>query len=408
MKHYRTGMLICFLLCVSLSAVIASPVAEHAYRDLRSLDLDTLPAEQIISSYEVFYDRISGMAENARNDMLAARASGDREAYRSAYDRLVALSAYRMGEEETEALLARFLEEPEEKQVAYAQWLYRMSTCYRPLLTIDYSYQDEQFRYAFTQRIHQVPGSEITLPAESHLRVHTSRLGILSGWGITKDQVTYAPGETIPMPLTSQTLYAIWSSAVRFSDPITETEITRKPVSEGSEIEVPVLESPDPDYRFIGWYDRSTRELLDDETTYTVHGNGAVFEALWKHIAVESIVPLYYGFDRIPTEQQVFVGFSITNEGNFPVRNITVTASSDSPYVTMEQESVSVGDLPARRYRTHNSRFAQTDRPMVGGEANTLRFVVEKSAPSQTAIPLTLTISDGEDVWKTEVTFIVR
>lgn len=408
MKHYRTGAIICLLLCISVSIMGAAPVAEDAYRNLQSLDLNELSADQIISEYEDFYERIYTMAENARDDMLKARSSGDREASRDAYDRLVTLSAYRMGEDETEALLARFLEEPKEKQISYAQWLYRMSSCYRPVLTIDFSHQDESFHFTFSQRIQQTPGSEITLPSESQLRVNTSRLGVLAGWGITADQVTYEPGETITMPLTSQTLYAIWSSAVRFTDPVTETEITHEPVSEGSEIPVPTVEAPHADYRFVGWYDRSTHTLLDDESTYTVQGNGAVFEALWKQVSFESIVPLYYGFDRLPTETQISVGFLLANEANVPVRNITVTGSSDSPYVTMIQDTISVGDLPAGRYRTHNSRFAQTSRPSISGEANTLRFVVDESAPSQTAIPFKLTISDGEEVWESQVTFMVQ
>jgi len=82
MKHYRTGAMICLLLCISVSIMGAAPVAEDAYRNLQSLDLNELSADQIISEYEDFYERIYTMAENARDDMLKARSSGDRERIR--------------------------------------------------------------------------------------------------------------------------------------------------------------------------------------------------------------------------------------------------------------------------------------------------------------------------------------
>lgn len=408
MRRVRILAVTCLLLCAGLALLIGAPVAEDTHQKITSLDLDAMTMEEILKEYESFYSRIDRMAWNAREEMAAARAQRDSEAYTEAYERYRNLASYEMDESETERLLTRILNEPEKRREQFAQWLYNHSRHYRPMLTIDFSQEGEGFHYAYSQRIRQAPGTPITLPDASTMFTHASRLGILKGWGLTADSVTYEPGETISMPLTSQTLHAIWTSAVQFEDKISGLSILHSPVSEGETIEVVTPEAPEDSYRFVGWFDRSSSSLLHDGH-YTVSKKGAQFEALWKHLAIEAISPLYYGFDRIPVDRQIAVGFMLTNKGSVPLRNLTARLSTESPYVTMLCDTLKVYDLPAGRYRTNNTRFATTVRPYISGESNTFRFVIDALTPPKTVIPFTLTVTDADgEQWESQVTFSVR
>ncbi len=409
MKHVRMITLVFLMFCTGLAFVTAAPVAEETHQKIRSLDLDSMTMEEILETYDSFYARVDRMATNAREEMAQARAERDSTAYEEAYDRYRNLSSYAMDELETERLLARILDEPEEERVAYAQWLHRNSRYYRPMLTIDFSQQGEGYHYSYSQRIRQVPGTDITLPDAENLFSHSSRLGMLEGWGTTSDSVDYRPGETIPMPLVDQTLHAIWTSAVQFSDAKSGLSVLHSPVEPGETVQIPTPEAPDDSYRFVGWFDRSTGRLLRDEEVYTVEKRGARFDAVWKHLSVEAIAPLYYGFDRIPTDRQVAIGFVLANRGSLPVRNITAQLTTDSPHVTLICDTLTVHDVPAGRYRTNNMRFASTMRPNISGESNTFRIVIDESTPTGTKIPFTLTVSDAEGTqWQTHVTFMVR
>ena len=406
MKHKSVLLATCFLLCTGIAVLFAAPIAEDTYQKIQGTDLAAQDMDSIIEMYDDFYERLGKIAENARNDMLSARSEGDLTKYHEARDRYTALAEYVMSKEETDRLLGRILQEPEESQTPYAQWLYALSRHYRPTLTIDFSQQGDTYQYRFSQRFRQTPGSTVTLPDNTQLN---TRMGLLAGWGITEDAVTYTPGQTIPMPITSQTLYAIWTKAVQFTDDVTQTEIIHEPVEDGTSVAVPQVSPVDSNYRFVGWYDTATRTLLTDETEYIVDGNGALFEGLYKHLSVDAISPLYYGFDRLPTDTQIAVGFSLANKGDLPLKGLSATLSTDSPLVTLVCDSLILRDLPAGRYRTNNSRIATTSQSTISGESNTFRLVIDKDAPSGSEIPLTLTVTDQDgERWSSTVSFTVR
>lgn len=409
MKHTSILLVACFLIGAVLVPVSAAPIAENTYQKIQSMDFSQEDVDSIIQAYDDFYERIEKIAENALKDMEKARSKGDVGAYREAFDRYSAMTEYAMGKEETDRLLSRILEEPADKRTEYADWLYRRSRYYRPTLTIDFSVDGDTYHYSYAQKLRQAPGTQITLPDLSNMRINTSHIGMLAGWGITPDEATYAPGETISMPVTDQTLYAIWTNAVRFSDAITETVVEHEGVKEGDIVPVPVIESPADSFRFIGWYDRTTGTLLDNESEYTVKGKGAVFEGLWKQLSVEAISPLYYGFDRLPTNTQLAVGFSLANGGNTNLRNIEATLTTVSPHVKILCDTVMVRDIPAGRHRTNNSRFATSTQQAISGSSNTFRIVIDEATPKGTPISFTLTFTDHDgQTWSSQVSFTTR
>lgn len=409
MKTKRIALIMIVVLGFGLGLAFAAPIAEDSYQKIQAMDLATESMETIIKTYDDFYGRVAKIADNARTDMAKARAAGDVESYREAYGRYSDLSKYVMNAQETERLLARILQEPEENRAEFASWLHARSRYYHPTLTIDFSTSGESYRYSYRQRLSQTPGTAITLPDASDLRFDSSRIGLLSGWGITPDEVTYEPGEEISMPLTNQTLYAIWTPAVQFSDRTTSFSEIHSPVSAGETIAVPSVSPPAPSYRFIGWYDRTTGTLLDDEKTFEVESKGTIFEGLWKHLSIESISPLYYGFDRLPTNTQIPVGFMAANGGNISLRGLTARLETEHPQVDILCDTISVRDIPAGRFGTNNSRLATIRQPSIGGEGNTFRFVIDKTVPSGTEIPFTLTIEDRDgESWASEVLFSVR
>jgi len=409
MKHKTIFSLTCFLLCTGLTVLFAAPIAEDTYQKIQSMDVETMTMEEIISEYDSFYDRIGTMADNAREEMAAARMKQNRIAYEEAYARYVKLFEYAMSETESNRLLARILQEPEEKQYVYAQWLFRQSRYYRPTLTIDFSHDSEGYHFSYSQRLQQSPGTKINLPEELQLRGRGADMGILKGWGLTPEEATYEPGEQILMPLTNQTLYAIWTSAVKFTDSVSGIELLHDEVTEGESIPVPVPEAPDSSYHFVGWYDYTTNTLLKQNETYTVYGRGALFEAIWKRLSIDAITPLYYGFDRLPVNTQIAVGFSVANHGSLATSELTAKLATDNSHVRFLTDTLSVNIIPAGCYRTNNSRFSSKQRPNIGGESNTFRFVIDESVTTGTTIPFTLTITDAEgETWTSEVTFSVK
>ncbi|HKM07138.1 MAG TPA: hypothetical protein VJ869_09120, partial [Sphaerochaeta sp.] len=206
----------CSLLCVSAALLVAAPNAERLFKDVQALDYQSQSLETIRGAYEKLDDGIARDAQQARKEMLDAREKGDLSAYREAYARLERLKTFRMKGEETNLLLGRIMAESEPKKGEYATWLYQKSDAYNPLLTLDFSSQGENFRYSYRQQIQRAPLTEVTLPDYTQLRTNSSQMGILKGWGLTPEELTYKAGEVIKMPYTSQTLYAIWGTGVRF------------------------------------------------------------------------------------------------------------------------------------------------------------------------------------------------
>ncbi|MGE4526170.1 MAG: hypothetical protein AB7D24_09820 [Sphaerochaeta sp.] len=405
MKRTRILLMIGLLVLVGMAFLAASPTAEKQYAALQNSDITATSLEDLRKSIDTLKRAVVREQDEAYKNLTQARAKGDRDAYREAWENLDRLASYQMTSAQTDALLQRILALDEPERSEYAAWLYQTSPHYKPSLTLDFSAEDETYSYRYRQQIRREPGSEITLPDSSQIRLNSARLGVLVGWGLTPDEVTYQPGETITMSYTDQTLYAIYQSGVRFVDEMNKTDI----FFEEGKVEVPTPTSGDASAIFAGWYDRTTGKLITDPTTYTVEGKGALFEALWKQLAIEDVNVLYYDRTKLPTNTQIGIGFSYTNTGNVNLTGLKATLSSESEYVRMLKGELQLGRLSAGLSSTNNSRFATKSKQEVRGEANTFRFIVSDSAPAGTVLPFTLTITnDRGDSWTHAFELTVR
>lgn len=405
MKRTRILLMISLLVLVGMAFLAASPTAEKQYAALQTSDITATSLEDLRKSIDTLKRAVVREQDEAYKNLTQARAKGDRDAYREAWEDLDRLASYQMTSAQTDALLQRILALDEPERSEYAAWLYQTSPHYKPSLTLDFSAEDETYSYSYRQQIRREPGSEITLPDSSQIKLNSARLGVLVGWGLTPDEVTYQPGETITMSYTDQTLYAIYQSGVRFVDEMNKTDI----FFEEGKVEVPTPTSGDASAIFAGWYDRTTGKLITNPSTYTVEGKGALFEALWKQLAIEDVTVLYYDRTKLPTNTQIGIGFSYTNTGNVNLTGLKATLSSESENVRMLKGELQLGRLSAGLSSTNNSRFATKSKQEVRGEANTFRFIVSDSAPAGTVLPFTLTITnDRGDSWTHAFELTVR
>ncbi len=407
MNKCKKVFTMCSLLCVSVALLVAAPNAERLFRDVEALDYQSQSLESIKDAYDKLDDGIARDAQQAQKDMLEAREKGDLASYREAYARYQKLKTFRMKGEESNLLLGRIMAEAEPKKSEYATWLYQRSDSYNPMLTLDFSAQGENFRYSYRQQIQKAPLSEVTLPDHTQLRTNSSQVGILKGWGLTPEELTYKAGETIPMPYTSQTLYAIWGTGVRFVGEDRDT--LYEDVKAGSEVVVPTPSTDDASAIFVGWYDRGTDTLLTNRETYTVEGKGALFEPLWKSLHIPAVEPLYYPSEALPKRTQLGVGFLLQNKGNLDLKGLVATLETEDPNVSMLVDKLALGSLSSGRYATNNSRFATTGPLAIRGGYNTFRFVIADSAPSGSVIQFVLTVTDSKgDSWSLPVEFKVE
>ncbi len=407
MKRTRmqTFLMISLLLAVGMIAVAATPTAEKQYATIQAQDLSSQSLDDLMKNYDKLNEAVVREAQEAREAASEARSKGDRTAYYEALDILDRLSSYGIDEKTSTYMLQTLLKQDDEAKEKAASWLFRNSPYYRPTLTLDFSSEGENYRYSYRQQIRKEPKSEVILPTAGQLRLNSEQLGVLAGWGLTPDEVVYQPGETIEMSYTNQTLYAIYERGVRFVDALSGTDL----FLEEGEGTVPTPATDDVSAIFAGWYDRSTRTLITDPTSYKLEGKGAYFEALWKRLAIEDFTVLYYDKDALPTNTQIGIGFSYSNTGTVDLAGLQATLSCDSDYVRMLDDSVFLGRLDSGLSSTNNSRWATEEKQMVQGETNTFRFIVSADAPSQAVLPFTLTITnDKGDSWTQSFECVVR
>lgn len=405
MKRIRILVLMTIMLTVGMIAVAATPTAEEQYATIQGKDLSSQSLDEITKSYDKLNEAIANEAEQARKRLYEARSKGDRESYYEAREHLNLLSTYHMDQNTSDYILEEILSLDEPKKSEVAAWLYEHSPYYRPTLTLDFSSEGENYRYRYRQQIRKIPGSEVVLPSIGQLQMNSSRLGVLAGWGVTPDEVTYQAGETIKMSYTNQTLYAIYQEGVRFVDPLSGTDV----FIESEDVEVPTPVADDVSAIFAGWYDKSTGTLITDPSSYEKVGKGGYFEALWKRLAIEDITVLYYDKDALPTNTQMSMGFSYANTGTVDLAGLRATLSSESEYVRILSDEIYLGSLDAGLMSTNNSRWATSDKQQVRGENNTFRFVIASNAPSGTVIPFTLQVkNDKGDTWTQHFESVVR
>ncbi len=398
----RTVVMIMIILAIVSMTLAARPTAEKQYAAIQG---EVLSLEEAKKAYDALDEAIAKEREAALKSLNDAVVKQDRTAYRSAQMALSQLTAYHMSRAQSDALLSQVLAFDEGERAEWVAWLAGKSPYWRPTLTLDFSAEGEGYRYSYRQQIAQSASSEVTLPSSSDIRFSSKHLGILAGWGVTPDEVTYQAGETIAMPYTDQTLYAVYQDGVRFVDERSGIDLTVT----GGDVTVPIPESPDAGALFSGWWDRTTGTLITGSDPYTAEGKGAFFEALWKQLSIDDIALLYYAGDKAPRNTQLAVGFSYTNAGNIELSGLTATLSSGSEYVTLLRDTLPLGRLAAGYSGTNNSRWATTGAQPISGQSNTMRLVIAKDAPSGTTIPLTLTIADSQGVvWSKEFVLTVE
>lgn len=388
----RMTVSLCLLL-VSVSLVFAGAQSEQMYRKMSQAVTDKDVAGAV-TAYNYMRTQIEKEYSQAMEDMQKAYEKRDRDAYERANATIRTLKTYRLSKDQSDTLLNAILSEEDPQRTTDAQWLYENSPYYRPVLSLDYSASGDGYRYSYNQRLTLSPGTETTLPSSDDIRFDTSRTGRLAGWGLTPDTITYQPGETITMPLTSQTLYAQWQSGVAFTDPISRTDVMTTDSKEGDEVAVPVPAAPDVSYIFDGWKEVSTGKILDtDATTYTVVGNGAEFQAMWKSLAISDLSARHYSIDALPVDTQVSIGFTLKNQGTESLRDLQVTLSSDDPNVTFLTSTMTYRGLSVDK----------------AGVASGFRVLIGSGAQSGSQIPITITVTDrAGDTWTQTLSCTVR
>ena len=261
---------------------------------------------------------------------LYAQAEKNMQKARGAWYDMQSAGYSAMTSDETDEMLSLILSEDEDKKAEDAAWLLENSRYYNPTVSYEWNTSGDNYNFSYSSTKSVIPGEELVLPDKDSINVNNSMSGVLVGWGITPDEVTYEPGATIVAPYTDQTFYAIWESQVVFTDPVTGTENVVTDVAAGDTISVPVLTEPDDSYVFAGWVDKSTGEYIaPDETDFVLEGNGAVFEALWKNAELSDLEARHYDIAAIPVNTQADLSFVISNKGTEDLRNVKIETTGD-------------------------------------------------------------------------------
>ena len=345
MKRRITG--ITAVLLIASMALWAADVSE-----LRSAFTDAIASGDVSEAINNYDDMISQAQKDyqkAQRSYEKALEAGNINKAREAWYDMKAISYDSMTRDETDELLALIVAEDEPQRGEDAQWLMENSRYYSPAITYQWSASGDNYSFSYSSTSSVTPGEDVVLPDTDDVRVNSSAAGVLTGWGVIPDEITYQPGETITAPYTDQTLYAIWSTQVVFKDPVTGMESTVEDVADGDIIDVPALSEPDDSYVFAGWVDRSTGEYIaPDETETELEGNGAVFEALWKNAELSDLECRHYDTAAIPVNTQADLTFVISNNGTEDLRNVEIECTGDDGLTVLSGNgtlrSVGAGD----------------------------------------------------------------
>lgn len=378
------------VLLLSTMMVFAASDASELYQEFSSYASEGAVAEAI-DTYSDLQQRIGKETDTAKKSVEKAYRKNNWELYREAVADLRALSGYSITKEQTDSLLSSILDEDEGKAIADASWLYENSRYYRPVLRLSYSSSSAGYSFNYSNSISVKPGQMVILPSQEDLNFNTNRLGCLMGWGLVPEQVDYLPGQEISMPLTDMTLFAVWENAVTFKDDLSGIDVSTTDVKDGDTVSVPAVENQDGSAIFAGWYDPSTGEYLGaEEETYTVRGNGASFEALYK--ALEVADPTTAPYSSVPSNVQVPLSFTIRNTANESVDGIEIAISSSSSKVSIIDDSYYVSRL----------------KPDSSASVKGARIVVSGTVSGED-LPFTVTMTDSDgDVWTSTFSLMAK
>lgn len=375
----KTRRIISSLIILMLSAGLVFASSAQALQEEFEAAASSGEIEAAIDAHSELEDAIAKEYRSLEKDLEKAIEKNDRQLYYSTRAQMQDLSRLRkISQKDTASLLSAIVNSDSGEAQEWALWLYENSSYYHPVLTLCADASGDSYSRTYRKSVSYAPGTEVTLPSSAGENARYS--GVLIGWGITPDEVTYEPGETILMPYTDQSLYAIFRSQVVFSDSESSDDTVFTDVKEGDVIQVPVP-SDSQDAIFEGWYDRSSGQYLSaEDTEYTVKGMGASFEALYIKLEADEISTGPYDVTRLPAGVQIPLTFSLTNSGSEDVRDVDITVSCDSSH----------------------ARLINTEawlRQMRSGHDYTLKnviLVISQDCPSGEEIPLTVTMEDSD------------
>lgn len=375
----KTRRIISSLIILMLSAGLVFASSAQALQEEFEAAASSGEIEAAIDAHSELEDAIAKEYRSLEKDLEKAIEKNDRQLYYSTRAQMQDLSRLgKISQEDTASLLSAIVNSDSDEAQEWALWLYENSSYYHPVLTLCADASGDSYSRTYRKSVSYAPGTEVTLPSSAGENARYS--GVLIGWGITPDEVTYEPGETILMPYTDQSLYAIFRSQVVFSDSESSDDTVFTDVKEGDVIQVPVP-SDSQDAIFEGWYDRSSGQYLSaEDTEYTVKGMGASFEALYIKLEADEISTGPYDVTRLPAGVQIPLTFSLTNSGSEDVREVDITVTCDS----------------------NHARLINTEawlRQMKSGHDYTLRnviLVISQDCPSGEEIPLTVTMEDSD------------
>ncbi|MDY2816509.1 MAG: hypothetical protein SOT35_07905 [Bullifex sp.] len=359
------------VLMISAALLFASPAAEKLYDEFSSA-VNNGDVTLAMNKYSELESRVTKELGTASATLEKAAKKNNAELYRNTLSEIAALKSYRITKAQSDSLLAAAVATDNQEALS---WLYEKSPYYSPVLTFSTEVTSGTRRYSSASSVSVKPGEEVTLPTSSG--VSAAAAGQLAGWGITKDAVTYKAGETIKMPATDQTLFAIYESGVSFKDEATSTDIFTPAVS-GDEVTVPAVSKEGA--VFEGWYDRASGYYITPESdTFTLRGNGASFTALWKEVKAGDMTTGAYSHDAIPVNTQIPLTFTVTNTGTETLTGVRLSVSCDDDDVTLISNGASLRSLPAGRNIT-----------LTG-----VKLVASQNASGRT-VPITLAVTDDE------------
>lgn len=387
----KKGLILISILLIAFTFTLSAKSADSLYSDFQTA-LANGNAQEAMSIYEDLTEKISSEISSQEKTAKNAIKKENYSLYYDALSEISDLVNMRMSKEDTEKLLALIVNEDESKAVEDASWLYDNSSYYSPILSLSYSKNDGGFSFNYKRSVSVRPGESITLPSSDEIRFDSNRLGVLAGWGLTPGQIDYLPGQTITMPLTDHTLYAVWQSAVSFTDPVAGESSVTENVEAGDVVEVPNFDKSGDEYIFSGWIDETTGEYLDKSASeYTVRGSGASFTPLYKALNVSDVSASPYS--ALPINTQIRLSFAVNNIGTDDISDLSVSVTSENDGVRFITSSGYFKRIPSSR----------------SGMVNLVSFVLDDSIESGESIPFTVVLEDGEgNKWESSFTMTAR
>ncbi len=364
-----------------LSLSLFASGASESNVDFSSLDFSTLSIEEIETSYEKAKSQYESQKAKVDNKLEEAYSSRNVDEYLTLLELRKSLAYPVITEEITETLTERILNtsnEDEKKEIA--SFLYENSAYYAPSLTLTLKYESNGMVRTYTKTIVKEPGETVTLPSDTSFYK-----SIIKGWGITEDEVLYAPGEEIEMPYVDTTLYGILTTGISFTDDVTSYSY----VTEESSADVVVPSAPDSSYIFVGWFDAATGKEIDGDTVSVEEGESKSYKAYWKSITLNEGAVKYYSDNAVPSGTQVTYNTTFTVGGNTSINGLTLTLESNDDIAVLTK---------AQSYRTLRS-----------GDTGSASFIIVLKGNSGESVTTTLKAVDSQgNEWTIPVTFRVK